>query len=303
MERASSIKDDLPRYLEYLSGSGRYSPRTIEAESRDIANFIAFLEKLGTTEARDVDYRKLRRYLAYCDTLKLKKTTVARRLSSLRSFLRFLCNEGRLEQNAALLVSFPKTGQTLPKVLSREDVERLLEDPGESIINGLRDRAVMETLYATGLRVSELAGLNLDDIDFNAGEMRVIGKGDKERLVFFTNIAGQALKEYIAIARPKSIKPGRPVPAAVFLNPSGARLSVRSLQAIAAAAGKRSGAGRRISPHMLRHSFATHLLEEGADLRTIQELLGHADLATTQIYTHLDKKRLRAVYKQAHPRA
>jgi integrase/recombinase XerC len=291
---------DLDRYLAYLKSQNRYSARTIEAFGRDTRDFLRFLKDNGTTDIKAVDYRMLRRYLVYCDNRKLKKTTVARRLSAIRSFLRFLCNEGTLEANAALLISFPKAGSTLPKVLSRDEVERLIEEPGLDVKQGLRDRAIIELFYATGMRVSELAGLSLSDVDGAAREIRVIGKGDKERIVFFTPVADRALAEYLALAR--ETHPEQPNDA-VFLNSRGTRLSVRSIQNIVDRAAGHSHLGRRVSPHMLRHSFATHLLEEGADLRTIQELLGHADLSTTQIYTHLDKKRLKTVYRQAHPRA
>ncbi len=292
---------DLDRYLDYLKSQHRYSPRTVEAFGRDIKTFLSFFKKNGTADLAEVDYRLLRRYLAYCDTLRLQKTTIARRLSAIRSFLRFLCNEGSLESNAALLVSFPKSGSTLPKVLSRDEVERLLAKPPIELRDGLRNRAIMELLYATGLRVSELAGLSLSDIDFPAREIRIIGKGDKERIVFFTPVADRALAEYLAIGR---VDQGEDKSGgAVFLNDRARRLSVRSIQNVVDRAAGAGRVGRHVSPHMLRHSFATHLLEEGADLRTIQELLGHADLSTTQIYTHLDKKRLKAVYRQAHPRA
>ncbi len=295
------MEDDLDRYLDYLVSQNRYSPKTIEAFGRDVKTFIEFLSRAGETDIGSVDYRFLRRYLAYCDTLKLSKTTVKRRLSAIRSFLSFLCSEGRLEANAAMLVSFPKAPKTLPKVLSRDEVVKMIEEPAPTIKRSLRDRAVLELLYATGLRVSELASLNVDDIDPGTIEIRVRGKGDKERIVFYTPVASQALADYITIARAKDAA-AKPSSNALFLNAKGGRLSVRSLQYIVDAAAGRSRLGRRASPHMLRHSFATHLLEEGADLRTIQELLGHADLATTQAYTHLDKRRLKNVYRQAHPR-
>ena len=296
------MTEDLERYLEYLVKSHRYAPRTIEAFGRDIAGFLTFLKRSGAKDMKDVDHRLLRRYLAYCDTLKLKKTTIARKLSAIRSFLRFLCNEGSLEANAAMLVSFPKARKVLPKVLSRDEVERLIENPDEGTKTGLRNRAILELLYATGLRVGELTSLNISNVYLNEREIRVIGKGNKERLVFMNNIAARALGEYLIIARPKNAG-SRKASEAVFLNAAGGRLSTRSVQKIVDKSGLRSGLGRRISPHILRHSFATHLLEEGADLRTIQELLGHADLATTQVYTHLDKTRLKSVYRQAHPRA
>lgn len=296
------MTEDLDRYLEYLVKSHRYAARTIEAFGRDIAVFLTFLKRSGAKDMKDVDHRLLRRYLAYCDTLKLKKTTIARKLSAIRSFLGFLCNEGSLEANAAMLVSFPKARKVLPRILSRDEVERLIENPDEGTKAGLRNRAVLELLYATGLRVGELASLNISNINLNAREIRVIGKGDKERLVFMNNIAARALDEYLIIARPKNAG-SKKANEAVFLNAAGGRLSTRSVQKIVDKSGLRSGLGRRVSPHTLRHSFATHLLEEGADLRTIQELLGHADLGTTQIYTHLDKTRLKSVYRQAHPRA
>jgi tyrosine recombinase XerC len=296
------MKEDLARFIKYAESQNRFSPRTIEALRRDIDDFISFLAGRGCASFGEADYKVLRSYLAECDELRLKKTTVARRLSSIRAFFRFLCSEGGLDANAAALISFPKSGKRLPKVLSRDEVEKLLDNPGPAIKQSLRDRALLETLYATGLRVSEIAGLNIGDIDFNEHEIRVIGKGNKERIVFFTGVADQAIREYLVIARPKTARPGVEEPA-VFLGPAGRRLSVRSIQNIVSRAGTSAGVGRRTSPHMLRHSFATHLLEEGADLRTIQELLGHSDLATTQIYTHLDKKRLKSVYRQAHPRA
>lgn len=294
--------EDSDRFIGYLNSQNRFSPRTLEAVRRDILDFTAFLECEEFTDFTDVDYRALRRYLAHCESRNLKKTTVARHLSSIRSFFRFLCSEGRLEANAAALISFPKTGKTLPKVLSRDEIERLLENPSPELKQGLRDRAIMELFYATGLRVSELAGLNLNAIDFPEREIRVMGKGEKERIVFFTEVADLALREYLSIARVNELKLGGDAEA-VFLARGGRRLAIRSIQAVVSRAGLSSGVGRRTSPHMLRHSFATHLLEEGADLRTIQELLGHSDLSTTQIYTHLDKKRLKAVYRQAHPRA
>jgi integrase/recombinase XerD len=295
------MDEDLARYIAYLKSQNRYSPNTLAAFGRDVGHFLSFLKKSGAIDIESVDYRFLRRYLAYCDTIKLSKSTIKRRLSAIRSFLGFLCSEGRLEANAAMLVSFPKAPKTLPKVLSRDEVVRMIEEPAPTIKKSLRDRAILELFYATGLRVSELASLNLSDINPATKEIRVIGKGDKERIVFYTAVASQALAEYAAISRAKDAVPEQPSEA-LFLNSKGGRLSVRSLQYIVEAAAGRSRLGRRASPHMLRHSFATHLLEEGADLRTIQELLGHADLATTQVYTHLDKKRLKNVYRQAHPR-
>lgn len=296
------MTEELERYLEYLVKSHRYAPRTIEAFGRDITVFLTFLKQSGAKDMKDVDHRLLRRYLAYCDTLKLEKTTIARKLSAIRSFLRFLCNEGSLEANAAMLVSFPKARKVLPRILSRDEVERLIENPDEGTKAGLRNRAILELLYATGLRVGELASLNISNINLNAREIRVIGKGNKERLVFMNNIAARALDEYLIIAWPKDVG-SKKASEAVFLNAAGGRLSARSVQKIVDKSGLRSGLGRRVSPHTLRHSFATHLLEEGADLRTIQELLGHADLGTTQVYTHLDKTRLKSIYRQAHPRA
>ncbi len=295
------MEEDLARYLDYLKSQNRYSPHTIAAFGRDIKTFLDFLSRSGEKDIGAVDYRLLRRYLAHCDTVKLSKSTVKRRLSAIRSFLSFLCSEGRLEANAALLVSFPKAAKTLPKVLSRDEVVKMIEKPGPTVKKSLRDRAILELLYATGLRVSELASLNVRDLNPETKEIKVTGKGDKERIVFYTDVASQALVDYVAIARAKDAA-SDPPPEALFINGKGGRLSVRSIQYIVDAAAGRSRLGRRASPHMIRHSFATHLLEEGADLRTIQELLGHADLATTQIYTHLDKRRLKNVYRQAHPR-
>ena len=240
----------------------------------------------------------IRQFVAQLSASGVSKRTIARRLSCLRSFFRFLCREGTLEQNPAAAIPTPRLEKRLPSFLDEWQIGRLLDAPSGEKWQGVRDRALLETLYSTGIRVSELVGLNLDDVDEISGTVIVRGKGKKERLCPIGQTALSAINRYRA-KRPKKLH----VAYALFVSQKDTRLTVRQVDRLVARYVKLAQLPSSISPHSLRHSFATHLLERGADLRSVQELLGHASLSTTQIYTHVTAKRLKKVYDQAHPRA
>ncbi len=297
-------------FFDYLRVVRNVSPNTIQGYANDLSQFFSFLE--GREPARAVDHVTIRRFLGERRAAGDSTRTAARKLSALRSFFRYLCREGVLEDNPAAAVSSPRLDRRLPRYLHLEEVRRLLELPDRTP-RGLRDRAVLETLYATGARIGELAGLDVDDLDFEGEFVRLTGKGRKERVVPIGSAARAALGEYLALARPLFLRAGdrqadaggreRTAARALFLNQRGGRLSVRGLRRIVDRYLARLALDLRMSPHSLRHSFATHLLDAGADIRAVQEMLGHASLSTTQIYTHVSQARIRAVYRNAHPRA
>ena len=242
-----------------------------------------------------VDYPALRRFLAELRSKERKPRSVARKLSSLRSFFKYLQREGIVDKNPAALVQTPKLDKSLPHFLTEQDAVRLMESPVDDKIADYRDRAIFETLYSSGIRVSELVGLSVRDVDLISNVIKVFGKGKKERMVPVGDKACEALQGYLETRGVKS--------EAVFLNRSGGRLSARSVRNIINKHIARQAMAQKVHPHMLRHSFATHMLDHGADLRSVQELLGHVNLSTTQIYTHLTTDRLKSVYAKAHPRA
>ncbi|TLY17588.1 MAG: tyrosine recombinase [Nitrospirae bacterium] len=274
-------------FLEIERGASRETIRSYQSDLRQFCSFMSTFRPATTPALSpdDVDSLAIRSYLAWLDRKGEKKSSLARKLATLRSFYRFLTVEGRARQNPAADVRTPKQSQHLPQVLTKDDAAALMEFPEGDTVLSLRDRAILETLYSTGARVSELVGMNQDDLNLSDGLARLRGKGRKERLVPVGAVAVEAIKDYHA-----------------GLRHSGGRLTVRSVERIVAAYSSRLPGGR-VSPHALRHSFATHLLDEGADLRAIQEMLGHASLATTQKYTHLATDQLMAVYDRAHPRS
>jgi len=282
----------IDKFLTYLEIEKNYSPHTILNYKIDLTDYFTFLDK---TPLEKVEYIHLRRFLASLKEKKLKPRSMARKLSSLRSFYKFLNREGHLEDNPAALLMTPKLDKTLPKFLSEEEMAAFIEAPKTDTESGLRDRAILETLYSTGIRVSELVGLNIDTVDLIGSIAKVSGKGKKERLVPLGNKAVNAIRTYLRRRQAKT--------QALFLNKSGKRLTARSVFNITDKYIKQVSASKKISPHVLRHSFATHMLDRGADLRSVQELLGHMNLSTTQIYTHVTTDRLRKIYDQAHPRA
>lgn len=284
------------------------SKHTIEAYASDLAQFFVFCDmedRLPAVEDLDaMNHTHLRRYLAFLQSRGYTRRSVARKLAAVRSFFRYLCRQERLDHNPVAGVSTPKIGRQLPRFLHVPEVTAILEQPRLDSPLGLRDRALLEVLYASGLRVSEVVGLDLDAVDASAGYVRVMGKGSKERIVPLGSEAIAALGSYLGSGRPHLLRRRRSdAELALFLNRFGRRLSARSVRNLVQRYGGQALPGRRPSPHMLRHSFATHLLDNGADLRAVQELLGHASVSTTQIYTHVTRERLRAIYEKTHPRA
>ena len=296
----------LDEFLRYLTSVRGLSAATAEAYAGDVQQFVDFLAGIwGEERAFDfaaVDYRIVRRWVAHLRALRYAPTTIARKLASLRGFFRFLFNEGLISYNPAELVGLPGRRRQLPEVLYPTELRRLLEAPAATTPLGLRDRAILEFFYATGVRVSELVGLNMTDLDLDRRTARVTGKGSKQRIVFFGAPAREALIRYIEEGRPHLLRDDAQEPA-VFLNRFGKRLSVRGVQRMVHKYVLQTALGQKVSPHVLRHTFATHLLDNGADLRAIQELLGHSSLSTTQIYTHVSAERLRQSYQSAHPLA
>lgn len=286
-------------FLRHLERERNASPNTIRAYAEDLAQLADYLGRELGREARpeDADHLLIRGFLAELHRRGLKKSSSARKLAGLRTFFRWLCREGRLETNPARTLATPRREKRIPSVLDEAQVASLLEVPGEGL-EPVRARAVLELLYATGIRSAELVGLDVGEVDLGARMVRVLGKGRKERVVLFGVRAREALSRWLAeraLLRPRTD--------ALFLNARGGRLSDRSVRSLVARRVKQVALARRCSPHTLRHSFATHLLTRGADLRAIQELLGHASLSTTQRYTHVDTRHLLEVYRKAHPRA
>lgn len=295
----SPLARDIDRFLAHLTDARGASEHTLRAYSGDLAELLDHLDQLGVERAEDVTPRHLRRHLARLDARDLGKATIQRKLSAARSFFKLLVDEGRIELHPATGLRQRRTPRRLPGALSKEEVEALLQAPDQTTPSGRRDRALLELIYSAGTRAAETVGVNRPDLDFEQGLARVRGKGRKERLAPLGRFALDAIREYLD-------DPDRPTPTeaeAVFLNARGGRLSTRSLQRIVEKRALQAGLRRRPTPHTLRHSFATHLLDAGADLRSVQELLGHAHLVTTQIYTHVSVEQLRRVYERAHPRA
>ena len=291
-------------FLNYLQVEKGLSPNTISGYGRDLQSFAAFLEKRRVRPAA-VERDDVVDYLGSLYRRNLDSRSVARHLVTLRGFYRFLLIEDLIKYDPTLTLESPKVRRRLPTFLRVPEVEKLLAQPDLSTLAGLRDRAMIEVLYSSGLRVSELTGLRVSDLDMKTGSLRCVGKGDKERLVPIGRRALAAVEQYLASARPLLMRARRmqmPVPF-LFLNQRGGKISRCGVWKVLGAYGRKAGLRLRLTPHKLRHSFATHLLEGGADLRSVQLMLGHADIATTQIYTHVVEERLKAVYKAHHPRA
>jgi integrase/recombinase XerC len=280
-------------FLRYLATVRNVSPNTLRSNQSDLEQLTSFL---GEREIASVGHQDLREYLGLLLAKRTKRSSIARKLSAIRAFFKFLNREGVLAANPARLLATPRQDKRLPAVLTVDDAFRLLGGPAAGGSRSLRDRAVLETLYSTGIRASELVGIDLGDIDRHGRLVRIRGKGRKERIVPVGKQALDAIDAWCAARK-------RPQEAAVFTNPSGKRLTPRSVQRIVETYRKVLGLTQKASPHTLRHSFATHLLESGADLRSIQELLGHASLSTTQRYTHLNLDALMETYDRSHPRA
>ena len=298
------LVEHIKRFITWLADEKGYSPHTIVNYQRDLLEFAT--DAGEEIDVRKIDTNIIRNYV-YSLNIKIKSSSVARKLSALRTFFKFLEQENLIRLNPMVSISMPKQEQHLPVFLSVDEVFALLESPGAEETFGCRDRAMLELLYSTGMRVSELVACNMANLDFDTEMVRVRGKGNRERLIPIGGPAIKALSEYF-IQRDVQIKnriqQGKKFDGeALFLNSRGSRLTTRSVERLIAAYGQKAGIDKPVTPHVLRHSFATHLIEMGADMRSVQELLGHASLSTTQKYTHLDMAHLMKVYDKAHPKA
>ncbi len=289
------------RFLAHKKIEYGASPHTLDAYGRDLSSFVAYCTKRHVTDVTKVTEAEILGYVMHRRTQdRVSARTVARNLIAVRNFLRFLHEEGVLAANPAELVEIPKLERSLPKVLTYAEVEALLGAPNTATPGGVRDRAMLEVLYASGLRVSELVGLPQRSVDLSIGILRVMGKGRKERLTPLGDVAGNWLQRYLDEARPHLL--GRRLSDAVFVTNRGGPMTRQHFHVLIKKYARAAGIKRPVSPHVLRHSFATHLLEHGAGLRAVQEMLGHADLSTTEIYTHINRERLKRVHREHHPR-
>jgi integrase/recombinase XerD len=305
---ADRLAVEAERYLDHLAVERGLSEHTLAAYRRDLRRYAAFLTHRDVHDPGAIEEATIRSFVASLsasthgpDDAPYRATSVARTLSAVRSFHRFLLREGITDRDPAVGVPQPRLPRSLPRPLPVEDVRRLLEAPDEGSPTGLRDRAILELLYGSGLRISELTGLDVDDLDLEEGSVRVLGKGGKEREVPLGSFGRDSIGAYLTRGRPALASTA--TRGAVFLNARGGRLSRQSCARLLGHYVRRAGIERRVTLHTLRHSFATHLLEGGADVRVVQELLGHASVATTQIYTLVTARHLREVYEESHPRA
>ncbi|KEO82389.1 site-specific tyrosine recombinase XerD [Tumebacillus flagellatus] len=291
----------IERFIHYLAVERGLAQNTLESYARDLNAYIEFLKRGGITDLNQTRRANIIAFLAELQRKGRATTTISRNLASLRAFYGFLLRDGLLDGDPTANLESPKIEKRLPKVLSVKEVEALLEGPDGGTTAGVRDKAMLELLYATGIRVSELVSLNLTDVNLNMGFLKCYGKGSKERIIPLGTVALQSVSEYVMQSRVKLLR--NPSEESLFLNHHGQRLSRQGFWKIIKKYALTARIDKEITPHTLRHSFATHLLENGADLRAVQEMLGHADISTTQIYTHLTKSRLKEVYAKAHPRA
>lgn len=286
----------IARFLIYLQAEKNSSEHTVKNYSIDLRNFFAFTKDLPVEK---IDYLEIRRFLASLNEKGFSKSSISRKLACLRSFFKFLVRENHLKENPASSISTPKKDKKLPLFLEEKEISNLLDAPAADSKTEKRDKAILELLYSSGIRVSELVGLNVEDVDFFGEVLRVRGKGKKERLVPAGSKALSAIRDYVD-SRSEGNGGNR---GPLFLNKGKTRLTDRSVRRIVLKYSRRIALNKNISPHVLRHTFATHMLDRGADLRSVQELLGHENLSTTQIYTHVTTKRLKEAYDEAHPRA
>jgi len=293
------MQEIFDKYIAYLRAERNASKYTIRNYTNDLIEFFNFVRDSDIESLRDVNKKTLRSYLAHLMGRGIAKSSVARKLSAIRSFYRYLMREEIVPVSPAANTASPKQDKLLPSFLTVEEAKRLVESPDLSRPQGQRDRALLELLYASGLRISELVSINVAEVNLATREMRVWGKGSKERIVLIGGPAARALREYISNGRRELL--GNKKNNALFINRSGGRLPVRTVQKILEKYARTID--KKVNPHMLRHTFATHLLDGGADLRVVQELLGHAQLSSTQIYTHVTQNRARKIYLAAHPLA
>lgn len=297
-----TINDHVSEYLLYLSVERNYSPNTIESYRRQLGKFVVFLEKNQIDDIHKVTKAMVQVYLSEEQQQNLSTRTIAQLITALRSFFKYLALENFLEENPLSQLNLPKMPKQLPKYLTLDEVDKLLlleiEQPAHF---KLRTRVLIELLYSCGMRISELISLKIEHVHFQMGLIKVYGKGDKERMIPVNSYALELIEEYLETARPKILKQRQCD--FLLLNHHGKQLTRQGAWKLIQQAARLAGIEKSVSPHMLRHSFATHLIENGADLRIVQELLGHSDISTTQIYTHVSKKHLQKAYKKYHPRA
>ncbi len=299
----SSSKHDLENFRSYILVEKNFSKHTAKAYYSDIMDFLLWL---GDTALENVNFSKVREYLHFIQKFNYKKTTLARKIASLRTFYKYIYREKRVESNPAMNLNSPKRPKQLPKFLTQYEVEQILNNITIDTPAGYRNKAILELLWATGMRVSELSGLNFEDLNLENNEIRVFGKGSKERIILVTDRAKTYLQRYIETARPlvaKGYRTENNENSPVFINNTGFRLQTRTIRNVINEIVEKIQLPKHVTPHVFRHSFATHLIENGADLRVVQELLGHASISNTQIYTHVSSQHLKEVYNETHPRA
>lgn len=300
----SNSKQDLEDFKSYIIAEKNFSEHTAKAYCSDILSFLVWMDDEC---CEDVNFSKIRDYIHFIQKFNYKKTTVARKIASLRTFYKYLYREQKIDSNPAMNLNNPKRPKSLPKFLTPDEVEQILNNTKIETPAGYRNRTILELLWATGMRISELSGLNFGDLNLEHNEIRVFGKGSKERIILVTDRAKNYLERYIESAR-ALIPKGFPVPpqdenSPVFINNTGYRLQTRTVRNVINEVVEKINLPKHVTPHVFRHSFATHLIENGADLRVVQELLGHASISNTQIYTHVSTQHLKEVYNQSHPRA
>ena len=300
------FQDELDHYLQFVKLEKGLSENSVTSYQNDLHRYLLFISNTqGIKDLSGITLQHIENYLEELTAMELAASSVARNISSIRSFHEFAVVEKLAKANPAELIDLPKKAKKLPEVLTTDEIETILGIPNRETDVGIRNAAVLETLYATGMRVSELTGLELDNLFFEIGFIRVVGKGNKERLVPVGEIAQSELERYIEVVRPKYKSDKNPQKAKnkIFLSQRGNPLSRMSIWNIVNNAAERAGIEKNVYPHIFRHSFATHLLEGGADLRAVQEMLGHSSIITTEIYTHVDRSLLHQVHKEFHPRA
>lgn len=299
----TSSKHDLEDFRSYIPVEKNFSKHTAKAYYSDILDFLLWL---GETPLENVNFSKVREYLHFIQKFNYKKNTIARKIASLRTFYKYLFREKKVDSNPAMNLNSPKRPKQLPKFLTPYEIEQILNNITIDTPAGYRNKAILELLWATGMRVSELSGLNFEDLNLENNEIRVFGKGSKERIILVTDRAKTYLKRYIDTARPlvaKGFRIESREDSPVFINNTGYRLQTRTIRNVINDIVEKIQLPKHVTPHVFRHSFATHLIENGADLRVVQELLGHASISNTQIYTHVSSKHLKDVYNETHPRA
>lgn len=299
-----SVKNQLDDFKNYLLAEKNFSKHTARAYYSDVLSFLLWLD---ATPVENVNFSKVREYLHFIQKFDYKKTTIARKIASIRTFYKYLYRERYIDINPAENLSAPKRPKPLPKFLTTDEIDKILNGMKIDTPAGYRNKAILELLWATGMRVSELSGLNFGDLNLENNEIRVFGKGAKERIVIVSERAKSYLKRYIDVARPlvaKGFKLGEINESSpLFINNTGFRLQNKTIRNVINDIVENIELPKKVTPHTFRHSFATHLIENGADLRVVQELLGHASISNTQIYTHVSSQHLKAVYNETHPRA